>query len=73
MCRYLIVLHDSVNDKHEVIGAQHDYNKACDEAEEFVTRNSDSVEIFERVSTARPTTSVAWEGRRRPGVGANGA
>lgn len=70
MCRYLVVRHDitSANEEHKVIAAEHDYNKACDAAEQFVQENSATVEIFERISTAKPTTAVAWEGKRRPGL-----
>jgi hypothetical protein len=70
MCRYLVVRHDptSANEEHKVIAAEHDYNKACDAAEEFVQGNSCPVEIFERVSTALPTTAVKWEGKRRPAL-----
>lgn len=69
MCRYLVVrANDPLADGHEVIAAEHDYGKACDAAEEYVQANAVPVEIFERISTARPTTSVAWEGKRRPAI-----
>jgi hypothetical protein len=68
MCRYIVVKADTVNDKHEVIAAEHDYGKACDKAEEYVQQYSDTVEIFERISTALPTTAVKWEGKRRPAI-----
>lgn len=68
MCRYLVVKADNLTDKHEVVAAEHDYNKACDKAEEYVQANSCEVEIFERVSTALPTTAVKWEGKRRPAL-----
>lgn len=68
MCRYLVVKADSLNDSHEVIAAEHDYNKACDRAEEYVQANAEPVEIFERVSTCVPTTAVKWEGKRRPAL-----
>jgi hypothetical protein len=67
MCRYIAIVTDGL-DGHKVIAANHEYGKVCDIAEEYVTGEGQSVEIFERVSTARPTTAVNWEGKRRPAL-----
>lgn len=66
MCRYLVVIEEGV-DGHKVVAANHDYGKACDIAEEHV-HEGHTVEIFERVSTAKPKTAVNWEGKRRPAL-----
>lgn len=70
MCRYLVVRpSDEQADGPKIIAAEHDYGKACDKAEEYVRGNAVPLEIFERVSTAKPATVVAWEGKRRPAIG----
>jgi hypothetical protein len=75
MCRYAVVQVDSdeataSGKLGKVLALRHDYAAACQYAEDEVKKNGKPLEVFERVSVAKPTTAVVFEGRRRPGVGA---
>jgi hypothetical protein len=75
VCRYAVVqvTNDEATESGKlgkVLALRHDLNDAYVFAEAEVIKSGQPVEIFERISKGKPTTQVAWEGRRRPGAGA---
>lgn len=73
MCRFIVieVLPDEATASGKVakvLALRHDYATACQYAEDKVKESGKPLEVFERISTAKPTTAVVFEGRRRPGV-----
>jgi hypothetical protein len=77
MCKYAViqVLDDEATESGKagkVLALRNDLGQAFDYGEKYVADSNAKVEIFERISTGKPVTSVAWEGRRRPALTGSG-
>jgi hypothetical protein len=51
-----------------MLGASDDLNALYNMGEGYIQKKGGPVAVYERLSVGKPQQTVAWEGRRRPGI-----